>query len=159
MLLLSKMFKDSGFLSWFLTTPRRTRRRRAPRIQSWLSLGRATSSGARMTMWRRSISLRASSTESPLNRWRCRMALMEMTFLQVYTKTFKCTYQLQLYPFDTQVSKCWRGVTTRMATPKKLQKSAVQQSFVDLLPSSVFTFRSFVCLHGNISIYLHRMMF
>ena len=23
---------------------------------------------------------------------------------QVYTKTFKCTYQLQLYPFDTQVS-------------------------------------------------------
>ena len=22
---------------------------------------------------------------------------------QVYTKTFKCTYQLQLYPFDTQV--------------------------------------------------------
>ena len=25
------------------------------------------------------------------------------TFAQVYTKTFKCTYQLQLYPFDTQV--------------------------------------------------------
>ena len=24
-------------------------------------------------------------------------------FEQVYTKTFKCTYQLQLYPFDTQV--------------------------------------------------------
>ena len=24
--------------------------------------------------------------------------------VQVYTKTFKCTYQLQLYPFDTQVS-------------------------------------------------------
>ena len=24
-------------------------------------------------------------------------------FAQVYTKTFKCTYQLQLYPFDTQV--------------------------------------------------------
>ena len=22
----------------------------------------------------------------------------------MYTKTFKCTYQLQLYPFDTQVS-------------------------------------------------------
>ena len=27
-----------------------------------------------------------------------------ITFEQVYTKTFKCTYQLQLYPFDTQVS-------------------------------------------------------
>ena len=26
-----------------------------------------------------------------------------ITFEQVYTKTFKCTYQLQLYPFDTQV--------------------------------------------------------
>ena len=28
-----------------------------------------------------------------------------ITFEQVYTKTFKCTYQLQLYPFDTQVRK------------------------------------------------------
>ena len=26
-----------------------------------------------------------------------------ITFEQVYTKVFKCTYQLQLYPFDTQV--------------------------------------------------------
>ena len=26
-----------------------------------------------------------------------------ITFEQVYTKTFKCTYQLQMYPFDTQV--------------------------------------------------------
>ena len=26
-----------------------------------------------------------------------------ITFEQVYSKTFKCTYQLQLYPFDTQV--------------------------------------------------------
>ena len=23
---------------------------------------------------------------------------------QIYTKTFKCTYQLQMYPFDTQVA-------------------------------------------------------
>ena len=42
---------------------------------------------------------------------------------------------------------------------QKLRKSAVQQSFVDLLTSPIFTFRLFVCLHGNISIYLHRMMF
>ena len=28
-----------------------------------------------------------------------------ITFEQVYTKTFKCTYQLQLYPFDTQEEK------------------------------------------------------
>ena len=26
-----------------------------------------------------------------------------ITFQEVYTKTFKCEYQLQLYPFDTQV--------------------------------------------------------
>ena len=26
-----------------------------------------------------------------------------LTFQQVYTKTFKCEYKLQLYPFDTQV--------------------------------------------------------
>ena len=26
-----------------------------------------------------------------------------VTFQEVYTKTFKCVYQLQLYPFDTQV--------------------------------------------------------
>ena len=33
-----------------------------------------------------------------------------------------------------------------------------QQSFVDLLTSSVFTWL-FVCFHGDLSIYLHRMMF
>ena len=26
-----------------------------------------------------------------------------ITFQQVYSKTFKCVYQLELYPFDTQV--------------------------------------------------------
>lgn len=26
-----------------------------------------------------------------------------ITFQQVYSKTLKCVYQLQLYPFDTQV--------------------------------------------------------
>ena len=26
-----------------------------------------------------------------------------ITFQQVYSKTFKCVYELQLYPFDTQV--------------------------------------------------------
>ena len=26
-----------------------------------------------------------------------------ITFQQVYSKSFKCEYQLQLYPFDTQV--------------------------------------------------------
>ena len=26
-----------------------------------------------------------------------------ITFQQVYSKEFKCVYQLQLYPFDTQV--------------------------------------------------------
>ena len=39
-----------------------------------------------------------------------------------------------------------------------LRKSAVQQSFVDLLTSIIFI-RLFVRLHGDISIYLHRIMF
>lgn len=26
-----------------------------------------------------------------------------MTFQEIYTKTFQCVYELQLYPFDTQV--------------------------------------------------------
>ena len=29
-----------------------------------------------------------------------------ITFQQVYSKTLKCVYQLQLYPFDTQVYMC-----------------------------------------------------
>lgn len=28
---------------------------------------------------------------------------------KVYTKTFKCTYQLQMYPFDTQVHTIGRN--------------------------------------------------
>jgi len=28
----------------------------------------------------------------------------KLEFQEVYTKTFKCEYQLQMYPFDTQVS-------------------------------------------------------
>ena len=31
--------------------------------------------------------------------------LNRINFEQVYAKIFKCTYQLQLYPFDTQVTK------------------------------------------------------
>ena len=31
--------------------------------------------------------------------------LNRISFEQVYAKIFKCTYQLQLYPFDTQVNK------------------------------------------------------
>ena len=34
-----------------------------------------------------------------------------------------------------------------------------QQSLVNLLTSSVFTYCLFVCLHGDISIYLRRVMF
>ena len=28
----------------------------------------------------------------------------KLEFQEVYTKTFKCEYQLQMYPFDTQVT-------------------------------------------------------
>ena len=31
--------------------------------------------------------------------------LNRINFEQVYAKIFKCTYQLQLYPFDTQVNQ------------------------------------------------------
>ena len=30
-----------------------------------------------------------------------------LTFQQVFAKTFMCKYQLQLYPFDTQVMVLW----------------------------------------------------
>ena len=33
-----------------------------------------------------------------------------ITFQQVYSKTLKCVYQLQLYPFDTQV-RVWKYVS------------------------------------------------
>ena len=39
-----------------------------------------------------------------------------ITFAQVYSKVFKCTYQLQLYPFDTQVKNAWRRI--KMNTPR-----------------------------------------
>ena len=39
-----------------------------------------------------------------------------ITFEQVYTKTFKCTYQLQLYPFDTQVTKHYSDPLIYMKT-------------------------------------------
>ena len=33
----------------------------------------------------------------------------KITFQQVYSKTFKCVYKLQLYPFDTQVNQTDSG--------------------------------------------------
>ena len=43
--------------------------------------------------------------------------LNRITFKQVFTKIFKCTYQLQLYPFDTQVKK----------EPNKADKACIQK--------------------------------
>jgi hypothetical protein len=41
-----------------------------------------------------------------------------LTYERIYTKTFRCDYQLQLYPFDTQ--KCFVDIST-----KKLDKHGV----------------------------------
>ena len=50
----------------------------------------------------------------------------KITFQQVYSKSFKCVYQLQLYPFDTQ--KCTVEMEIR----------ELERSTVDLEPENVF---------------------
>ena len=39
-----------------------------------------------------------------------------ITFQQVFTKEFECEYQLQLYPFDTQVSMCFMFIPRYFVT-------------------------------------------
>ena len=60
------------------------------------------------------------------------------TFAQVYTKTFKCTYQLQLYPFDTQV-RCLSMCLLRRQTMEmtKTFKVCTVDLIVRLLETSV----------------------
>jgi len=48
-----------------------------------------------------------------------------LTFEQVYTKTFKCTYQLQMYPFDSQVCSVI------------LKVRSLEASVVTLLPKTI----------------------
>ena len=103
------MFTGSGFLFLSLITPRRTRQ---PRY-----LGSSTSceyhfqlqgtEDTELTLTREGDFVGSDQDnveeinifEGEFNR---------ITFEQVYTKTFKCTYQLQLYPFDTQVEEISR---------------------------------------------------
>ena len=104
MLWLLKMCRGYGSHSWFSTTLRRTRRPRwieqpltfanPPQLQG--------TEDTELTLTREGDYIGSPSSnveeinifEGQFNR---------ITFEQVYTKVFKCTYQLQLYPFDTQV--------------------------------------------------------
>ena len=109
---LSRMFIGFGFLSSSLTTLRRMRQQRFLYLQIWpfplefpLCLKSALIQGTEdteLTLTREGDFIGSEDEnveeinifEGEFNR---------ITFEQVYTKTFKCTYQLQLYPFDTQV--------------------------------------------------------
>ena len=50
----------------------------------------------------------------------------KITFQQVYSKSFKCVYQLQLYPFDTQLCTV------------EMEIRELERSTVDLEPENVF---------------------
>ena len=107
-----RMFIDFGFLFSSLTTRKRTRQQRFSYLQIWsfpldfsLCLKSALIQGTEdteLTLTREGDFIGSEDDnveeinifEGEFNR---------ITFEQVYTKTFKCTYQLQLYPFDTQV--------------------------------------------------------
>ena len=103
-----KMFTSFGFLSSYLTTPRTTRPRRCwsdcYKDETNQNIGTLWQGNedTELTLTREGSYIRSSDDnveeinifDGQFNR---------ITFEQVYTKTFKCTYQLQLYPFDTQV--------------------------------------------------------
>ena len=101
MLFLLKTSTGSGFPSLSLTTPRRTKQQRWIPSSSFSTSAQGTED-TELTLTREGDYIGSMDDnveeinifEGQFNR---------ITFEQVYTKTFKCTYQLQLYPFDTQV--------------------------------------------------------
>ena len=50
-----------------------------------------------------------------------------ITFQQVYSKTFKCVYQLELYPFDTQV-KTLTLIPTTLHGPEQKPEPELRHS-------------------------------
>ena len=114
MLFLLKTSTGSGFPSLSLTTPRRTKQQRWIPSSSFSTSAQGTED-TELTLTREGDYIGSTDDnveeinifEGQFNR---------ITFEQVYTKTFKCTYQLQLYPFDTQVKNAWRRI--KMSTPR-----------------------------------------
>ena len=100
-----KTWTGSGSLSLCLTTRRRMKRQRWNPPSFWFMLipWAQGTEDTELTLTREGDYIVSTDDnveeinifEGQFNR---------ITFEQVYTKTFKCTYQLQLYPFDTQVS-------------------------------------------------------
>ena len=99
-----KTYRGCGFLSWFLTTQKETRQPR------WIEYSHILvnetklqgTEDTELTLTREGdyIGSPASNVEE-INIFEGQYN--RITFAQVYSKVFKCTYQLQLYPFDTQV--------------------------------------------------------
>ena len=96
-----KTCTDCGYPSLSLTTQRRMMRQRCIPSSSYPPSAQGTED-TELTLTREGDYIGSTDDnveeinifEGQFNR---------ITFEQVYTKTFKCTYQLQLYPFDTQV--------------------------------------------------------
>ena len=65
-----------------------------------------------------------------------------ITFQQVYSKTLKCVYQLQLYPFDTQVPltsnerSCFTDVSQLCTVDMEIR--ALERETISLVPELVF---------------------
>ena len=99
-----KTYRGCGFLSLFLTTQKEMRQLR------WIEYSHILvnetklqgTEDTELTLTREGdyIGSPASNVEE-INIFEGQYN--RITFAQVYSKVFKCTYQLQLYPFDTQV--------------------------------------------------------
>ena len=65
-----------------------------------------------------------------------------ITFQQVYSKTLKCVYQLQLYPFDTQVLSLTSHAAIYFQSLQlctvDMEIRELERSTVNLVPEMVF---------------------
>ena len=99
-----KTYRGCGFLSWFLTTQKEMRQPRSVEyshvLVSKIQLQGTEDTELTLTREGDYIGSPGSNVEE-INIFEGRYN--RITFEQVYSKVFKCTYQLQLYPFDTQV--------------------------------------------------------
>ena len=145
-----KTYRGCGFLSWFLTTQKETRQPR------WIEYSHILvnetklqgTEDTELTLTREGdyIGSPASNVEE-INIFEGQYN--RITFAQVYSKVFKCTYQLQLYPFDTQV-------------PTILKKSSIIPYFIHYRPLSfissiIIHFHTFHSLwsHPLSSVFIH----
>ena len=128
-----KTYRGCGFLSWFLTTQKEMRQPRSVEyphvLVSKMQLQGTEDTELTLTREGDYIGSPGSNVEE-INIFEGRYN--RITFEQVYSKVFKCTYQLQLYPFDTQVPTILkrRDVTLQVCTVnlivRKLETSVME---------------------------------